>query len=59
MDVWRAELRSKNKPKIAASVAHPNENVGLFEEGWEEALSREEEVRSASGVNGDVGEVSS
>lgn len=47
VDAWRAELRSKNKPKIAASVAHPVENGELFEGEWEEALSREEEMRSA------------
>ena len=44
VDVWQAELRSKNKPKIAASIAHPNENTDLFDEGWEEALTREEEL---------------
>ncbi|KAG8219095.1 coatomer WD associated region-domain-containing protein [Butyriboletus roseoflavus] len=59
VDVWRAALRSKNKPKVAASVAHPTENTDLFEEGWEEALNREEETRAAHGVNGDVSEVSS
>lgn len=59
VDVWRAELRSKKKPKIAASVAHPIENGDLFEEGWEEALGREEEIRAAHVVNGDAGELSS
>ncbi|KAF8120697.1 coatomer WD associated region-domain-containing protein, partial [Boletus edulis] len=38
VDVWRAELRSKNKPRVAACVAHPVENAGLFREGWQEAL---------------------
>jgi len=46
VDVWRTELRSKNKPKVAASIAHPVENAELFEEGWQEALGREEEVRA-------------
>lgn len=52
VDVWKAELRSKNKPKVAASIAHPNENAGLFEERWEEALGREQEV----GAHGDEDE---
>ena len=59
VDVWRAELWGKNKPKVAASIAHPIENADLFEEGWKEALGREEEIRAAHGVNGDVGELSS
>lgn len=59
VDGWRAELRKKNKPKVAASVAHPIENTDLFEEGWEEALNREQETRAARGVNGDVSEPSS
>jgi len=50
VDLWRSELRNKNKPKIAASVAHPGENPELFEEGWEEALGREEEVRATRGT---------
>ena len=53
------ELRGKNKPKVAVSIAHPIENADLFEEGWKEALGREEEIRAAHGVNGDVGELSS
>jgi coatomer subunit beta' len=52
--LWRAELRNKNRPKIAASVAHPGENAELFEEGWEEALGREEEVRAARGMVDEV-----
>lgn len=59
VEVWRAELRSKNKSKLAAAVAHPIENTDLFEEGWEEALSREEELRAVHGVNEDAGEPSS
>jgi len=54
VNAWRAELRSKNKPKVAASVAHPIENTDLFEEGWEEALSREEGIRAAHEVDGDA-----
>lgn len=45
--MWRADLRGKNRPKVAAGIAHPIENAVLFEETWEEALGREEEVRIA------------
>ncbi|KAG1811654.1 coatomer WD associated region-domain-containing protein [Suillus variegatus] len=41
VDVWRGELRAKNKGKIAGSIVHPSEHAELFEEGWEEALARE------------------
>lgn len=34
-------MESKNRPKIAASVVHPKDNAALFDEGWEQALSRE------------------
>ncbi|KIJ69714.1 hypothetical protein HYDPIDRAFT_120671 [Hydnomerulius pinastri MD-312] len=57
VDAWRDELKAKNKPKVAASVAHPAEHAQLFEEGWEDALSREAETRSGDGVNGDSGEL--
>jgi len=39
VDAWKADLTSKKRPKIAASVAHPNVNPELFEEGWEQALA--------------------
>ncbi|KAI6042200.1 WD40-repeat-containing domain protein [Pisolithus marmoratus] len=42
---WRTELRTKNKPKIAASISHPSEHAELFEEGWQDVLSREVESR--------------
>lgn len=38
-------MKSKIRPKIATSVAHPESNVDLFEEGWGDALAREEETR--------------
>ncbi|EGN94961.1 hypothetical protein SERLA73DRAFT_76979 [Serpula lacrymans var. lacrymans S7.3] len=52
VDTWREELKTKNRPKIAAAIAHPSENTGLFEEGWEEALSREVDTRSTILPNG-------
>ena len=45
VDAWRTELRTKNRAKTAASIAHPGENGVLFEEGWEDALGREAELR--------------
>ncbi|KAG7447824.1 coatomer protein [Guyanagaster necrorhizus] len=41
VNAWQADLKTKNRPKIAASVAHPEENADLFEEGWEDALTKE------------------
>jgi coatomer subunit beta' len=51
VDVWRDELRTKNKGKIAGSIVHPSEHAELFEEGWEEALARE--AGEPVDVNGD------
>ena len=39
VDTWKAELVSKKRPNIAASVAHPDANPELFEEGWAQALA--------------------
>lgn len=41
VEAWKGELRSKGRPKIAAAIATPAENVDLFEEGWENALKKE------------------
>lgn len=41
VDAWRGDLESKNRPKIAAGIVHPKDNAALFDEGWEQALSRE------------------
>ncbi|KAI6146437.1 coatomer WD associated region-domain-containing protein [Pisolithus tinctorius] len=45
VDAWRTELRMKNRPRIAASIGHPSEHTELFEEGWQDVLSREAESR--------------
>jgi coatomer subunit beta' len=39
VDAWKGDLISKKRPKIAASIAHPDVNPELFEEGWEQALA--------------------
>lgn len=46
MTAWRDALRTKKKDKAAASIAHPDEDARLFEEGWEAALAREAESRT-------------
>ncbi|QRV88118.1 coatomer subunit beta [Ceratobasidium sp. AG-Ba] len=38
---WREDLISKNKPKLADTIANPDENPELFEEGWDSALAKE------------------
>jgi hypothetical protein len=50
---WRSELRSKNRPKLAARIADPVDQPELFEEGWAEALESEK-TNSADGVLVDV-----
>ncbi|KAK0443982.1 coatomer protein [Desarmillaria tabescens] len=47
VDAWQADLKAKNRPKIAASVAHPSANADLFEEGWEDALAKESGSQNA------------
>jgi coatomer subunit beta' len=42
VDAWKTDLRAKGRPKISGAIATPAENGDLFEEGWEEALAREE-----------------
>ncbi|EPQ58853.1 coatomer protein [Gloeophyllum trabeum ATCC 11539] len=58
VDAWRDDLVAKNRKKIAASIANPKENPELFEEGWEDALAREEAALQAApsaAVNGEGG----
>jgi coatomer subunit beta' len=40
----------KSQPKIAAAIALPTENSDLFEEGWEDALAKEEALLHAGPV---------
>ncbi|KAF9034097.1 coatomer protein [Panaeolus papilionaceus] len=44
---WKAELTSKGRSKLAATIADPAVNADLFEEGWEDALAKEEELYAA------------
>ncbi|KAF8627949.1 hypothetical protein AX17_006102 [Amanita inopinata Kibby_2008] len=46
VDAWKADLASKGRAKIASSIAHPDTNKDLFEEGWDEVLAQENELRS-------------
>ncbi|TFK47007.1 coatomer beta [Heliocybe sulcata] len=63
VDAWREDLSAKNRKKIAVSIASPKENVELFEEGWEDALAREEAAQESEStvgaVNGDAGHAKS
>ncbi|KJA17733.1 hypothetical protein HYPSUDRAFT_218691 [Hypholoma sublateritium FD-334 SS-4] len=47
---WTADLTTKGRAKIAATIADPAAHAELFEEGWAEALAREEELLSAQNV---------
>jgi coatomer subunit beta' len=38
---WRSDLQSKGRSKLAASIGSPTEHGELFEEGWSEAVKRE------------------
>jgi len=49
LGVWKGELVANGKEKLAALVADPLKNAELFEEGWEDALAREQSMRLMSG----------
>ena len=42
MDAWKADLTAKSRPKLAESIAHPDFNTDLFEEGWADAVAKEQ-----------------
>ncbi|KIY66325.1 Coatomer, beta' subunit [Cylindrobasidium torrendii FP15055 ss-10] len=48
VSAWKADLKAKDRVKLADSVADPTTDVDLFEEGWDIAL--EKERSSAEGV---------
>ena len=60
LQAWRVDLESKSKSKTADLLADPThgQDAELFEEGWEEALSKEEALYGKS-TNGfmDIGPV--
>jgi len=43
VNAWRSDLEGKGRSKLAASIASPTEHGDLFEEGWTEAVERENE----------------
>ncbi|KDR84450.1 hypothetical protein GALMADRAFT_237319 [Galerina marginata CBS 339.88] len=47
VEAWKSELTAKGRSKISATIADPSANPELFEEGWEAALAKEEELLSA------------
>ena len=48
VETWREDLSSRNRQKLAARVASPNEQPDAFSEGWEDALKAERSSRSDS-----------
>ena len=46
VETWREDLTSKNRQKLAARIASPNEQPDVFEEGWEGVLEAERSLRS-------------
>ncbi|KAI0048076.1 coatomer protein [Auriscalpium vulgare] len=53
VSAWRADLTSKGRPKVAALIPSPADKSELFEEDWQDALSRERGVAAAPvAVNG-------
>jgi coatomer subunit beta' len=41
VDAWKSDLQGKGRSKLASSIASPTEHDNLFEEGWTEAVKRE------------------
>jgi coatomer subunit beta' len=41
VEAWKADLRAKNRGKLADTIANPTANPEAFEEGWDVALERE------------------
>lgn len=60
VEAWKADLKGRNKPKIAERIADPRENPELFEEGWgggsggeRSGSGEEEEEEKVNGVEGE------
>lgn len=49
---WKTELESKQRVRLASSIADPSETPEVFDEGWQDVLAKETEVTSHRGVNG-------
>ncbi|KAI4527169.1 Coatomer, beta' subunit [Schizophyllum commune Loenen D] len=53
VDAWKADLTAKSRAKLAESIAHPDFNTDLFEEGWTDAVAKEQgKVPEAAPLNG-------
>lgn len=52
VDAWKKDLNASKKVKLANAIADPEveSDRKAFEEGWEAALSREEELKNGTGV---------
>jgi coatomer subunit beta' len=49
---WKGGIIAGGKKKLAGTIADPSENAELFEEGWVDALAREQGERVGPTVNG-------
>ncbi|KAF8306767.1 coatomer protein [Clavulina sp. PMI_390] len=41
VEIWKEDLKSKNRSKLAETIANPETNPEVFDEGWEAALEKE------------------
>ena len=41
VEAWKADLKTRNRAKLADAIASPNTDPEVFEEGWDAALERE------------------
>jgi len=48
VDSWKADLKAKNRPRLADMIASPTADPEVFEEGWDAALEREAAMLSLS-----------
>lgn len=48
VDAWKADLKAKNRPRLADMIASPTADPEVFEEGWDAALEREAAMLSLS-----------
>jgi coatomer subunit beta' len=59
LKAWQTSLQtgsSSSRGKLVASIADPEKNPEVFEEGWEESLKREKSVNGGEGVSGEAEE---
>lgn len=46
VDMWRSELASKGRKKLAEALASPDTNPELFTEGWKDVLGKEKAAQA-------------